>query len=165
MITLVMYGKIRRMYFRERLSISEIVRCTSVSRSTVKKWLRQPQGGEPKYQRVEKLKKLRPFEGQLCQALAADKHRRKRERCTALMLFQAIREAGYSGGYSQLTAWVRRHRQASSETLSKTAFVPLKFAVDEAFQFDWSEEQLLIGGTVRRLQLAHLKLCASRAFF
>ncbi len=60
MITMVMYGKIRRMYFRDRLSISEIVRRTSVSRNTVKKWLRQPHGSEPKYQRVEKLKKLDP---------------------------------------------------------------------------------------------------------
>lgn len=38
MITMVMVGKIRRMYFRERLSISEIVRRTSLSRNTVKKW-------------------------------------------------------------------------------------------------------------------------------
>ena len=165
MITMVMYGKIRRMYFRERLSISEIVRRTSVSRNTVKKWLREPRGSEPKYQRVEKQKKLAPYEGQLRQALAVDKHRRKRERRTALMLFQAIRDAGYTGGYSQLTAWLRRTRQAAGETQSTTAFVPLKFALGEAFQFDWSEEQLLIGGMVRRIQLAHLKLCASRAFF
>ena len=71
MITMVMYGKIRRMVFRERLSISEIVRHTSMPRNTVKKWLRQPHGSEPNDQRVEKLKKLAPFEGQLRQALAA----------------------------------------------------------------------------------------------
>jgi hypothetical protein len=42
--------------------------------------------------------------------------------------------------------------------------VPLKFALGEAFQFDWSEEGLVIGGVWRRIQVAHLKLCASRAF-
>ena len=33
-----------------------------------------------------------------------------------------------------------------------------------AFQFDWSEEPLVVGGFYRRLQVAHIKLCASRAF-
>lgn len=44
------------------------------------------------------------------------------------------------------------------------AFVPLMFAHGEAFQFDWSEEGLLIGGLFRRIQVSHMKLCASRAF-
>ena len=61
MITMVMVGKIRRMYFRERLSISEIVRRTSLSRNTVKKWLRAPPGREPKYPRGEQRNKLAPF--------------------------------------------------------------------------------------------------------
>ena len=34
----------------------------------------------------------------------------------------------------------------------------------EAFQFDWSEESLLLGGLQRKLLVAHTKLCASRAF-
>ncbi len=42
--------------------------------------------------------------------------------------------------------------------------MPLKFHLGEAFQFDWSEEPLVIGGFYRRLQVAHIKLCASRAF-
>ena len=31
--------------------------------------------------------------------------------------------------------------------------------------YDWSEEALVIGGIYRKLQVAHMKLCASRAFF
>jgi len=42
--------------------------------------------------------------------------------------------------------------------------VPLRFALGEAFQFDWSEETLVIGGLPRKVLLTHLKLCASRAF-
>jgi hypothetical protein len=48
--------------------------------------------------------------------------------------------------------------------VSARAFVPLKFELGEAFQFDWSEEGLVVGGIWRKLQVAHLKLCASRAF-
>jgi hypothetical protein len=43
--------------------------------------------------------------------------------------------------------------------------VPLKFDLGEAFQFDWSEEGLVVGGIYRRLQVSHMKLCASRAFW
>jgi transposase-like protein len=34
-----MFGKIRRMYFRDKLSVCEIARRTSLSRNTIKKWL------------------------------------------------------------------------------------------------------------------------------
>jgi transposase len=43
--------------------------------------------------------------------------------------------------------------------------VPLSFELGEAFQFDWSEEGLLIGGVYHHMQVSHLKLCASRAFW
>ena len=43
------FGKIRRMYVRDGLSLSEISRRTSLSRNTIRAWLRKPQGTEPKY--------------------------------------------------------------------------------------------------------------------
>ena len=45
-----------------------------------------------------------------------------------------------------------------------TAFVSLTFELGEAFQFDRSEEGLVVGGIYYRMQVSHLKLCASRAF-
>jgi hypothetical protein len=48
---------------------------------------------------------------------------------------------------------------------SGRAFVPLKFQLGEAFQFDWSTEYAFVGGLRRRLDLAHTKLCASRTFW
>ena len=39
-----MYAKVRRLFHRERLSISEIARQTSLSRNTVKKWIREADG-------------------------------------------------------------------------------------------------------------------------
>ncbi len=46
-----------------------------------------------------------------------------------------------------------------------TAYVPPAFELGEAFQFDWSEEGLVVRGIYCRMQVAHLKLCASRAFW
>ena len=41
------------------------------------------------------------------------------------------------------------------------AFIPLAFELGEAYQFDWSEEGLVVGGIYYRVQVAHMKLCAS----
>ena len=55
-----MYAKVRRMFFREKLSISEIQRRTSLSRNTVRKWLKAEVVGELKYERREMVTKLNP---------------------------------------------------------------------------------------------------------
>ena len=161
---MILYAKIRRMYFRDKLSINEIARRTSLSRNTVKKWLRMPNGSEPAYQRRSVPTKLTPYEDQLKQALIADSYRPKRDRRTALRLLEELRKAGYDGGYTQLTDYIRAWRKTGTSDAGKHAFVPLKFRWGEAFQFDWSEESLVVGGIYRRLQVAHTKLCASRAF-
>ena len=43
--------------------------------------------------------------------------------------------------------------------------MPLKFDLGEAFPFDWSEEGMVVGGIYHRMQVSHMKLCASRAFW
>ena len=107
MITMILYAKIRRMYFRDQLSINEIARRTTLSRNTVKKWLRQPNGSEPAYQRRSMPTKQTPYEEQLKQALIADSDRPKRDLRTALKLLEELQQAGYDGGYAQLTDYIR----------------------------------------------------------
>lgn len=162
---MIVYAKIRRMYFREKLSISEIARKTSLSRNTVKKWLREPDGAEAKYRRSQSDTILKSFEPWLLQALKADAYRPKRDRRTALMLFGAIRTQGFSGSYSRVTRYVHQWRERGGAVSCAAAFVPLKFKLGEAFQFDWSEESMVIGGILRKVTAAHTKLCSSRAFF
>ena len=65
----------------------------------------------------------------------------------------------------RLTDFIREWRAQQGGVAIGKAFVPLAFELGEAFQFDWSEEGLVIGGIYRRLQIAHMKLCASRAFW
>jgi len=45
---MAMMGKIRSMHFRQGKSISEIARLTSLSRNTIKKWLKAPVDSFPK---------------------------------------------------------------------------------------------------------------------
>ena len=157
-------GKVRRMHYRDGLSRSEIARRTGLSRNTVKKWLAAAEAAEPRYRRSEMPGKLTPFHEALRRALEADARRPKRDRRTAKALFVELKTQGYAGGYTVLTDFIRAWRQAASANAPTRAFVPLKFDLGEAFQFDWSEERLVIGGVWRKLLVAHLKLCASRAF-
>jgi transposase len=124
-----MYAKIRRMFFREHLSISEIARRTTLTRNTIKKWLKAADGSAPKYRRPPKLNKLTPFEPKLLMALVADVHRPKRNLRTALMLYTAIKQDGFIGCYSRVTEFVRNWRNQSSAASTKSTFVPLHFSL------------------------------------
>ena len=97
--------------------------------------------------------------------MKADTRRPKRERRTAKALFLQIQAAGYDGGYTRVTDFVRAWRESEGQAALVNAFVPLSFELGEAFQFDWSEEGLVVGGIYYRLQVSHMKLCASRAFW
>ena len=84
-------------------------------------------------------------------------------RRSAKALLTELRGLGYTGGYTVLTDFIRGWRLGVGANAPSRAFVPLKFALGEAFQFDWSEEGLVVGGIYYRLQVAHMKLCATRA--
>ncbi|WP_374256972.1 IS21 family transposase [Aquabacterium sp.] len=157
--------KIRTLRLREGKSISEIARRTGLARNTVKKWLKEPEEAEPKYQRRQGELKLTPYVPWLQQALQADAHKAKAQRRTAKALFAKLQEQGYTGGYSRVTDFVRAWRLDGGQAAVTQAFVPLSFDLGEAFQFDWSEEGLTVAGVYYRAQVAHLKLCASRAFW
>ena len=160
-----MIGKVRRMHIRDRISLSDIARRTGLARNTVKKWAKAPVEREPKYRREKRSTKLAAYHQTLEQALRADAQRPKRERRTARALHAQLKAAGYTGGYTRVTEFIRAWRQEQGQAVATSAFVPLAFELGEAFQFDWSEEGLVVGGIYRRMQVSHLKLCASRAFW
>ena len=58
---MAMIGKIRRMHHRQKKSVREIARATSLSRNTVRKYLRVEQAEEPQYERAARSTKLAPF--------------------------------------------------------------------------------------------------------
>lgn len=162
---MAMYAKVRRMRFRDGLSISEIARRTSLTRNTVKKWLADPARNEMKYERPAGPRKLDTHVEWLRQALETDARRPRSDRRTALRLHTQLQEQGFTGSYSRVTEFLRRWKAEAGAVTARSAYVPLRFDWGEAFQFDWSEEGLLIGGIWRKIQLAHMKLCASRAFW
>ena len=75
--------RVKPIFFREKKSAREIVRLTSLSRNTVRKWLKATVVVEPKYRRGEAPGKLTPFHDATKQALKVAAHRPRHERRTA----------------------------------------------------------------------------------
>src|SRR4051812_10397404 len=67
--------------------------------------------------------KLAPFTEAIKQALMVDARRPKKERRTAKALLEQISEAGYDGGYSRLTDFIRDWRGQQGGVAIGKAFV------------------------------------------
>ena len=83
------------------------------------------------------------------------------------MLHRDLVMLGFDGSYDRVAAFARDWRQQQREAdnqASRGTYIPLIFAPGEAFQFDWSEDWARVGPRQMKLQVAHFKLCHSRAF-
>ena len=139
---MAMIGKVKRMHFREKKSVREIVRLTSLSRNTVRKWLKAAVLEEPKYRRIEAAGKLTAYHETLKLALKADAHRPRHERRTARALYAQIKAQGYAGCYSRVTDFIRAWRQGEGQGAAVNAFIPLAFELGEAYQFVAADRNL-----------------------
>jgi transposase len=69
-----------------------------------------------------------------------------------------------SGGYDAVRRYARARKRRQGRGTSD-AFVPLSFAAGEAYQFDWSQEIVLLNGTTTTIKVAQVRLCHSRMLF
>jgi transposase len=153
--------KIRLAYHRDRKPIRQIAREFHLSKNTVKKVIRSG-ATEFEYERsIQPRPKLGPFEERLAQFLSEDKDRPSRERRSAQFLFEQLQREGFPGGYDSVRRYVR-HWQDREKVCQAKAFIPLSFALGEAFQFDWSYEPVELGVVNVQVKVAQFKLCHSR---
>jgi transposase len=160
MLTVETVLKVRLAGKRDGQSVRGIARKYRLSRNTVRKYLHSGDV-EPRYQRRQEVKpKLGPFLGDLEQLLGEEAKLAKPERRSALLLFEELQRRGYQGAYDsvrrQVKQWKAGHRPVSD------VFIPLHFEPGEAFQFDWGEETLILGGRTTKVSIAHFRLCHSR---
>ena len=119
---MAMIGKVLRMHHRDNKSVREIAKATSLSRNTVRKYLRRGSAQAPTYRRPTVATKLAPYVEQIKQALTADAHRPKKERRTVSALYQELQAAGYAGGYTRLTDFVREWRTQQGSVSTRGAY-------------------------------------------
>lgn len=167
MIDVALVSVIRRWHFRDGQSIRAIARKTGLSRNTVRKYLHSPQL-DPQYPSRKSPSKLDDFEETLNSWLHRESKRHRKQRKTVRNLYQDLVLLGFDGSYDRVAAFARQWRQTQLEReqgAGKQAYVPLRFALGEAFQFDWGDGWAVIAGQRYRLQIAHFKLSGCRAFY
>ena len=144
-------------------SMRSIARRCRISRNTVRK-ISQSGLTEFSYKEREPLYPvLGPFLERLEALIEANESLPRKERRTLLQLYEELQSQGYGGSYDAVRRYVGGLRAKRSSGLQ--AFVPLVFGKGEAFQFDWSEEWVELGGVPVKVYVAHFLLCHSRMRF
>jgi len=157
--------KIRGWILGDGRSIRAVARETGISRTTIKKYLKDPE--QPQYRERQRRvghKLNAQFEARLREFFKHDLQLRRRERRTAKKLYETLVAEGYTGSYSPVQRFVGGLKK-SSGTDTSDAFIPLYFAPGDALQFDWSEEYVMLGGVEHKVHVAHFRLCHSRKPF
>lgn len=156
--------KIRQAHFRGGKKIREIAREMNLSRNTVRNIIRSGIT-EQKYERsAQPHPKLGGFINLLTELLNEDSGKPVRHRRSAQLLFEQLQREGYEGGYDAVRRYVGTLKKASGTTLAK-AYIPLEYEPGDAFQFDWSYEQVELAGVQTQVKIAQFRLCYSRQPF
>ena len=103
--------KIRCAYHRDGRSIRRIARDFHLSRNTEKKVLRGEETEFTYARTTQPMPKLGPYEDALLSRLAADRSKPRREQRTAVLLFEELQRAGFTGSYVSVRRYVKKWRQ------------------------------------------------------
>ena len=164
MLCMETIGRIRRMKYVQGKGIKQIARELKVSRNTLRNVVRAPEPTMKYLRRNQPRPKLGAFLPTLETWLEQEAVLPARQRRTARRLFEALQVEGYAGREDSVRRYVGAWRKARL-ALPADVFVPLRFAPGEAYQFDWSHEQVEIGGVPQAVKVAHFRLCHSRRPF
>lgn len=141
-----LYAKVRRAVMVEGLSERAAARKFGISRKTVTKMLEH--AVPPGYQRKDRpvAPKLGPFVGLIHQILLDDRAILKKQRHTAIRIFERLRdEHQYAGGYTVVRQYVAKERLRQQEV-----FIPLVHPPGRA-QVDFGEADIYLGGVKTRI--------------
>src|ERR1700726_2404633 len=164
MLVVETVARIRREHFIKGKTIKEIARDLKVSRNTVRRILRSGETWFEYEREVQPRPKLGRWTAELDELLASNAAKAAREQLTLIRIFEELRGRGYDGGYDAVRRYARRWAKERGQAMA-AAYVPLRFAPGEAYQFDWSQEVVLLSGVTVIVKVAHVRLCHSRMLF
>ncbi|NIJ35348.1 transposase [Sphingomonas oligoaromativorans] len=157
--------KIRREHAAGK-AIKAIARDLNLSRKVVRKAIRAPEADFSYRRAVQPLPRIGPFQERLNMLLEEDEGRPRREKLRITRIHDLLLREGFEGSYDAVRRYAARWRQERRRNaLDAPAFIPLMFRPGEAYQFDWSHEDVEIAGKPMRVKVAHVRLCASRAIY
>jgi transposase len=164
MLTVETIGRIRREHFVKGKTIKEIARDLKISRNTVRKILRSNETSFVYERETQPRPKLESWSADLDRLLEANTDKPARERLTLIRIFEELRRLGYQGGYDAVRRYAGKWQRAHLATTAD-AYIPLSFAPGEAYQFDWSQEIVVLNSVTITVKVAHVRLCHSRMPF
>lgn len=164
-------AKIRLLFNVKKHTISQISRDLQLSRNTVKRILKTEKIN-PQYSRKSQpapkmapnsSAKMADYKEHLKTWLIEENPLPKNQQCSSRKFFERLKTEGYTGAYDSVQRFVKRWKFEDGKI--GDAYVPLSFAPGEAYQFDWSQETVELGGVVHTIKVAHVRLCYSRLSF
>ena len=145
--------------------IKAIARDLRLSRKVVRKAIRAAEGAFDYQRTVQPLPRIGPFQERLDALLSENEARSRRDRLRMTRIHDLLLREGFEGSYDAVrryaARWAAARRKETGDGVA--AFIPLRFRPGEAYQFDWSHEDVEIAGKPMRVKVAHMRLCASRA--
>ena len=157
-------AKIRRYYFSEGKKIKEISRELRLSRNTVRKVIRSGATEHSYSREIQCYPKLGFYLERLDKLLEDNQKRSKKRRLRVRRLFEILSGEGYTGSYDSVQRYAKKWLFAYRPSAGQV-FIPLEFPPGDAYQFDWSHEQVILAGKLQAVKVAHIRLCHSRKFY
>ena len=153
------YIKIRKAVMKDGMSKREAARIFGVSRPFVETALQYsvPQGYRRK---AASPSKLDPFKGMIDQIIKDDKKVHKKQRHTAVRIFERLREEeGFAGGYTIVKDYIK-----AKKCKNKEAFIPIHHSPGDA-QVDFGEADIYLNGNLERCHYFTMTFPFSNAMF
>ena len=149
--------RIRREHAEGR-SIKAIARDLRLSRKVVRKAIRAPEAEFTYRRSVQPLPRIGPFQERLDTLLSENEARPRRERLRITRIHDLLLRDGFEGAYDAVRRYASRWQigRRRDVGVGAAAFIPLMFRPGEAYQFDWSHEDVEIAGKPMRVKVAHM---------
>ena len=152
MLKVDQYDLIRTSYRVYGKRIKQIARETGHSRNTVKKVLREEYTGYKARER-QSFPALAPYRGIIDEWLAGDKERPKKQRHTAVRVYNRLKtEHDFKGAESTVRRYVRQVKQRLGID-GRKVYIPCDPEAGVEAEVDWGGCQAVIGGKETRLKL------------
>jgi transposase len=138
-------ARIRFEHYQNGKSLRQIARELGFARDTVRKAI-QLDTTEFRYEReVQPQPKLGIWVPVLTEILEREAKLPKRQRRSTQRLFEELRGRGYEGAHDSVHRFAKSWRDERAR-VPVQAFIPMKYDPGEAYQFDWSHEEIEFGG-------------------
>lgn len=144
-------------------AIKAIARDLHLSRKVVPKAIRAPEGAFDCYRTVQPLPRIGSFQERLDALLVENGTPGRRNRLWMTRIHDLLVREDLEGSYDAVRRYVARWKIAHHDNPGGgvVTFIPRLSRLGEAYQFDWSYEDVDIAGKPMRVKVTHMRLCGS----